>query len=79
MHIINIDDLRIHIQCTSQSEFNCSSVVRFTKNKKIRRNQNKIPVHMSRVMKKPDFRLCENKGAIQLRSNWEADQRLCFH
>ena len=34
--------------------------------------------HLSRVMRKPDFRLCENKGADQLRSNCEADQRLCF-
>ena len=30
-------------------------------------------------MRKPDFCLCENKGADQLRSNCEADQRLCFH
>ena len=29
-------------------------------------------------MRKPDFSLCENKGADQLRSNCEADQRLCF-
>ena len=28
-------------------------------------------------MRKPDFCLCENKGADQLRSNCEADQRLC--
>ena len=27
-------------------------------------------------MRKPDFCLCENKGADQLRSNCEADQRL---
>ena len=33
---------------------------------------------MSRVTRKPDFCLCENKGADQLRSNCEADQRLCF-
>ena len=33
---------------------------------------------MSRIVKKPDFCLCENKGADQLRSNCEADQRLCF-
>ena len=32
----------------------------------------------SRIVRKPDFRLCENKGADQLRSNCEADQRLCF-
>ena len=30
---------------------------------------------MSRVTRKPDFCLCENKGADQLRSNCEADQR----
>ena len=29
-------------------------------------------------MRKPEFCLCENKGADQLRSNCEADQRLCF-
>ena len=33
---------------------------------------------MSRVMRKPDFCLGENKGADQLRGNREADQRLCF-
>ena len=30
-------------------------------------------------MRKPDFYLCKNKGADQLRSNCEADQCLCFH
>ena len=34
--------------------------------------------YMSLIMRKPDFCLCENKGADQLRSNCEADQRLCF-
>ena len=33
---------------------------------------------MSHVIRKPDFRLCENKDADQLRSYCEADQRLCF-
>ena len=33
---------------------------------------------MSRVMRKPFFCICENKDADQLRSNREADQRLCF-
>ena len=32
---------------------------------------------MNRIMRKPDFCLCENKGADQLRSDCEA-QRLCF-
>ena len=29
-------------------------------------------------MRKPDFCICENKDADQLRCNCEADQRLCF-
>ena len=33
---------------------------------------------ISRVMRKPDFYICENKDADQLRGNREADQRLCF-
>ena len=34
--------------------------------------------HMSRVVRKPAFCICENKDADQLRSDREADQRLCF-
>ena len=34
--------------------------------------------HMSRVMRKPTFCICENKDADQLRGNLEADQHLCF-
>ena len=34
--------------------------------------------YMSRVMRKSDFCICENKDADQLRDNREADQRLCF-
>ena len=33
---------------------------------------------MSHVVRKPVFRICENKDADQLRGNREADQRLCF-
>ena len=29
-------------------------------------------------MRKPAFSICENKDADQLRSNREADERLCF-
>ena len=29
-------------------------------------------------MRKPEFFICENKDADQLRGNGEADQRLCF-
>ena len=35
-------------------------------------------IKMSRVVRKPDFCICENKDADQLRGNREADQRLCF-
>ena len=35
-------------------------------------------IYMSRVARKPVFRICENKDADQLRGNREADQRLCF-
>ena len=34
--------------------------------------------HMSRVVRKPAFCICENKDADQLRGDREADQRLCF-
>ena len=34
--------------------------------------------HLSRVVRKPDLYICENKDADQLRGNREADQRLCF-
>ena len=33
---------------------------------------------MSRIARKRDYCLCQNKGADQLRGNREADQRLCF-
>ena len=33
---------------------------------------------MSCVVRKPDFGICENKDADQLRSNCAADQRLSF-
>ena len=34
--------------------------------------------HMSHVVRKLAVYICENKDADQLRSNREADQRLCF-
>ena len=34
--------------------------------------------HMSLVVRKTAFCICENKDADQLRGNREADQRLCF-
>ena len=35
-------------------------------------------VYLNRVMRNPDFCICENKDIDQLRGNREADQRLCF-
>ena len=35
-------------------------------------------LYMSRVVRKPDFCICENKDADQLRGNRKADQHLCF-
>ena len=35
-------------------------------------------VHLSRVIRKPTFCICENKDADQLRGNREVDQCLCF-
>ena len=40
--------------------------------------QKSVKAHMSLVMRKPAFCICENKAADQLRGNREADQRLCF-
>ena len=40
--------------------------------------QSMLEMYMSRVMRKPTFCICENKDADQLRSDREADQRLCF-
>ena len=34
--------------------------------------------NLSRDVRKPDFCICENKDADQLRGDREADQRLCF-
>ena len=41
--------------------------------------QYKLPDYMSHLVRKPTICIGENKGADQLRSNCEADQRLCFH
>ena len=35
--------------------------------------------HLSHLMRKLKFCICENIGADQLRSNCEADQRHCIH
>ena len=51
----------------------------FLRKNKFSFNYHQIPtLHMSRIMRKPAFCICENKDADQLRGNREADQRLCF-
>ena len=37
-----------------------------------------LTIYLSRVMRKPDFCICENKDGDQLRGNREPDQRLGF-
>ena len=37
-----------------------------------------VQADLSRAVRKPDFCICENQDADQLRGNREADQRLCF-
>ena len=37
-----------------------------------------VYLYFSRVMRKPDFCICENKDADQLCGDRTADQRLCF-
>ena len=37
-----------------------------------------VMLYLSRDVRKPDFCICENKDADQLRGDREADQRLSF-
>ena len=37
-----------------------------------------LSLNLSPIVRKPDFCICVNKDADQLRGNREADQRLCF-
>ena len=38
---------------------------------------NRTRNHMSRIMRKPYFCICKNKGTDQLHGNHAADHRLC--
>ena len=42
-------------------------------------NQGFGEYHLSCVMRKPAFCICENKGSDQLPSNGAADQHFCFN
>ena len=55
--------------------FSCDMTVKLPMNNFVFRIMN---FNMSRVVRKPAFCICKNKDADQLRSNREADQRLCF-
>ena len=63
------------------SEFSSQNIFHDLKGPKVKYNLHYRWVtnwQMSLVMRKPDFRICENKDADQLRGNREADQLLCF-
>ena len=60
--------LTVHVEAKSNSNIQRQKAI-----------QKLVPFyHMSHIMRKPYFCLCENKDADQLHSNCEADQRLCF-
>ena len=64
---------KAHVRIDAQ---NGTKIINLTKAELVQADSDAY--NMSRVMRKPDFCLCENKGADQLRSNCETDQRLCF-
>ena len=55
----------------------CFHMARFTEYYKALQNI-LYNYHLSLLMRKPAFCICENKDADQIRSSREADQRLCF-
>ena len=60
----------------SEDPFSCIAALLLSNSAVLKAEQ---PDHYkSRIVRKPDFCLGENKGADQLRGNREADQRLCF-
>ena len=65
--------LELNIECKCPLQFHGE-----TESQQITNSPQSNTYHMSRVMRKPDFCICENKDADQLRGNREADQRLCF-
>ena len=82
---INIDILHslfLHSPVLQSEKVNGRENAHEDKNAKIISHENKLAYstrnHMSRVVRKPAFWICENKDADQLRGNREADQRLCF-
>ena len=46
--------------------------------KQLESSREEVDYHLSSIVRKWDFCLCENKDADQLLSVCEADQRLCF-
>ena len=68
MNPIMIDEFAHLFNCTPEDRVLDSMMIRLTAKRS----------HLSRVMRKQTFCICENKSADQLRGNSEADQRLCF-
>ena len=64
--------LKIHTHLIKVIKLNCFILPA------VRNLQEIEGLDLSRIVRKPDFCLGENKGADQLRGNREADQRLCF-
>ena len=74
---MKVIEIKIHVL-----HFTVGKTVKITNENKINKQHICIKatcINMSRRMGKPTICIGENKGADQLRSNCEADQRLCFH
>ena len=72
------DGNKFVFEVKEQSSTNLLPSMGFKRKWSKRKKDLKLRYCMSRIVRKPDFCLCENKGADQLRGNREADQRLCF-
>ena len=65
---IDVTKSKVQISCAVIVQLTCAFVFAYAY----------VRAHMSLVMRKPAFCICENKDADQLRGNREADQHLCF-
>ena len=75
MHLLQSDFL--FDQNTWKNEIDLNVIVKETSMlSHVRRSS--FLYHMSRIVRKPAFCICENKGADQLRGNRKADQRICI-
>ena len=72
-----VSKTKVLISCTITVQVICAFVFAYAESM-FSHDGSLLQLNMSRVMRKPDFCICENKEADQLRGNREADQRLCF-